>query len=100
MAIQYDRKQITAWLDAYTVAKARDYGQAVSDLQWQGDDILAGKVQGTRSRPYNVRVWFNDPDDDLWIESECSCPVGGHCKHVAALLLAGLTHVPRQAITG
>ncbi|SAL07049.1 SNF2-related protein [Caballeronia calidae] len=100
MAIPYDRKQITAWLDAYTVAKARDYGQAVSDLQWQGNDILVCKVQGTRSRPYNVRVWFNDPDDDLWIESECSCPVGGHCKHVAALLLAGLTHVSRQAITG
>lgn len=30
MAIQYDRKQITAWLDAYTVAKARDYGQVGS----------------------------------------------------------------------
>lgn len=72
MAIQYDRKQITARLDAHTVAKSRDYGQAVPDLQWQGDDILVGKVQGIRSRPYNVRVWFNDPDDDLWIESEGS----------------------------
>ncbi len=100
MAIQYDRKQITEWLDDYTVAKARDYARAVSNLHWQHDDILAGRVQGTRSRPYDVRVIFTDPDEDLWIETECSCPVGGHCKHVAALLIAGLTHLPRQAVTG
>ncbi|KVR74217.1 DEAD/DEAH box helicase [Burkholderia ubonensis] len=100
MTIQYNRKHITEWLDARTVAKARGYSDAVSNLQWQDGDTLVGKVQGTRSRPYDVWVWFNDVDEDLWVESECSCPVGGHCKHVAALLIAGMAHLPKQTVTG
>ncbi|MDN7675573.1 DEAD/DEAH box helicase [Burkholderia oklahomensis] len=100
MTIQYDRKQITEWLDARTVAKARDYSHAVSDLQWQDGDTLVGRVQGTRSRPYDVWVMFNDVDEDMWIENECTCPVGFECKHVAALLIAGLAHLPKQAVTG
>ncbi|WP_206956052.1 DEAD/DEAH box helicase [Trinickia acidisoli] len=100
MSIQYDRKQITAWLDSHTVIKAHDYAHAVSHLQWQDGDTLTGKVQGNRSHPYEVRIWFNDIDEDIWIESECTCPVGGHCKHVAALLIAGLAHLPKQAVTG
>jgi superfamily II DNA or RNA helicase len=100
MTIQYSRKQITKWLGSHTIAKARDYAHAVSDLQWQRGDTLTGKVQGTRSRPYDVWIMFNDVDEDMWIESECTCPVGFECKHVAALLIAGLAHLPEQVVTG
>ncbi|MGU7773710.1 DEAD/DEAH box helicase [Burkholderia sp. MR1-5-21] len=100
MTIQYDRKQITEWLGSYTVAKARDYAPAVSDLRWRDSHKLTGKVQGTRSRPYDVWVVFNDVDKGMWIENECTCPVGFECKHVAALLIAGLVHLPKQAVTG
>ncbi|MFX1689714.1 DEAD/DEAH box helicase [Paraburkholderia sp. A2RI-6] len=100
MSVFYDRKQITAWLDPYTVSKARDYANAVSELRWIADDTLGGLVQGTRSRPYDVRVYFHDVGEDMWVEGECTCPVEVGCKHVAALLIAGLPHLPKQAATG
>lgn len=96
----YDRKQITEWLDPYTVSKARAYANAVSELHWITDDTLGGLVQGTRRRPYDVRVYFHDIGEDMWVDGECTCPVGFGCKHVAALLIAGLAHPPKQAATG
>lgn len=45
---------------------------------------LKAKCEGSRSSVYRVEVTFNDtgiPDTD------CSCPIGGYCKHVVALLL-------------
>ena len=45
-------------------------------------DSLIGKVSGTTIHPYKVEVELNDR-----IYSECSCPVGGMCKHGVALLL-------------
>lgn len=101
MPVSYTRKQITDWLGSHTVMKARDYLHAVSDLKWQDDyTVLTGKVQGTRSRPYDVWIGFNDVDEDMWIENECTCPVGFECKHVAALLIAGLEHLPKQPVSG
>ncbi|CAE6868202.1 RNA polymerase-associated protein RapA [Paraburkholderia aspalathi] len=99
MAILYDRKQITAWLGSHTVAKAIGYAHAVSNLRWQDADTLSGKVQGTRSRPYDVRVHFHATDGYSPIKGECSCPVGYSCKHMAALLLASLEHLPKQPAT-
>ncbi|WP_429501185.1 SNF2-related protein (plasmid) [Robbsia andropogonis] len=101
MPVSYTRKQITAWLGSHTVTKARDYAHAVSDLKWLDDyTTLTGKIQGTRSRPYDVWVEFNDVDEEMWIENQCTCPVGFECKHVAALLLAGLEHLPAQPASG
>ncbi|TPQ37080.1 DEAD/DEAH box helicase [Cupriavidus pinatubonensis] len=100
MSVSYDRKQIAAWLDAHTLSKARSYANAVSELRWIDGDTLAGLVQGTRTRPYDVRAYFHDIDEDMWVEGECTCPVGTDCKHVAALLIAGLAHQPRPTATG
>ncbi len=100
MVIHYDRNQITDWLGSFTVAKARDYVRAVSNLRWREDASLSAMVQGTRSRPYSVRVYFHDIDEDPWAEGECTCPVGIDCKHVAAVLIAGLAHQPKPTATG
>ncbi|MFC4518486.1 SNF2-related protein [Cupriavidus pinatubonensis] len=100
MSVSYDPRQIAAWLDAYTVSKARSYASAVSELRWIDGDTLAGLVQGTRSRPYDVRAYFHDIDEDMWVEGECTCPVGVDCKHVAALLIAGLALQPKPSATG
>lgn len=70
--------------------QGRDYfeGGAVSGT-WRDGAVLSGRVQGSRSSPYRVQVVLGG---DGIAEAECSCPVGsfGHCKHVAALLLAWL----------
>jgi superfamily II DNA or RNA helicase len=92
-AVPYDRKQITRWLGAHTVAKAQDYVDAVSELEWDNDTLTAS-VQGTEPLPYEVTVDFEVDDIEPWLEGDCSCPVGYNCKHVAAVLLAGLTLAP------
>ncbi|AWV45620.1 helicase [Hafnia alvei] len=88
-SVSYDRTQVAHWLGHATLAKARDYSRAVSQLHWQGN-MLTAKVQGTERRPYAVVIYFHDKQNQLRIEGECSCPVGFNCKHVAAVLLAGL----------
>ncbi|KAF1010836.1 MAG: SNF2-related protein [Burkholderia sp.] len=101
MLVSYTHKQITDWLGFHTVKKARDYLHAISDLKWQGDyTTLTGKVQGTQSRPYHIWIEFNDVDEDMWIENKCTCPVGFKCKHVAALLIAALEHLPKHPASG
>jgi len=87
--IAYDERQIADWLGHDTVARARGYEQAVSDLKWD-QDLLEGKVQGTQRRPYEVSVQFFKDGRTLEAEGDCTCPVGFDCKHMAALLLAGL----------
>jgi superfamily II DNA or RNA helicase len=100
MPVSYDREHIKQWLDGQTLTKARGYQHAVSDLAWTNAITLSGKVQGTRIQPYDVRVYFHDVEDDMWIACHCSCPVGINCKHVAALLIAGLEQVEAPPANG
>lgn len=59
---------------------------AVFKQTLQGETLKA-HCQGSADEPY--RVWARLSDKGI-AEAECSCPVGsgGHCKHVAALLLS------------
>jgi len=75
------------------VAKGREYVHAVLGLRWQGHR-LSGKVKGSARLPYETVVQFYESQEGLWVESECTCPVGFDCKHAAALLLAGLEKMP------
>jgi superfamily II DNA or RNA helicase len=52
---------------------------------------LAGSVQGSADRPYTVQVTLARKSDKAFTikTSDCSCPVGYACKHVAALLISG-----------
>jgi len=97
--VVYDHAQITDWLGAHTVAKARSYSRSVSHVSWT-DNVLDGRVQGTDRQPYRVHIEFEQDEDELFVDGECSCPVGYDCKHVAALLIAGLELLPKAAPTG
>ena len=72
------------------MAKARAVGP-VSNVQWHGA-TLTGRVQGSEPEPYRTRVRFRTDGGTPWAQSDCSCPVGRNCKHVAALLLAELQY--------
>jgi len=100
MSVSYDRNQVNLWLSSHTRAKARDYLNAVSEVRWVSSKILAGLVQGSRSKPYDVRVQFFERSASDWIEGQCSCPVGFNCKHVAALLIAALPHDQKLPASG
>jgi uncharacterized Zn finger protein len=60
--------------------------ERIFDTQRAGMTIKA-KCEGSRSTPYSVEVMFDDTDI---ADTDCSCPIGGYCKHVVALLLTWL----------
>jgi superfamily II DNA or RNA helicase len=98
-SVFYDVTDVTKWLGERTVAKARDYARAVSNLHWENNTLI-GEVQGTQRYPYVVDVHFHDVGDELWVEGDCSCPVGFQCKHIAAVLFAGLQEKPSDTHPG
>ncbi len=64
----------------------------VHDLKRVNGDIITASVEGTDSRPYDVKIDLARPYD-----SECSCPhaaSGNMCKHMAAVFFAAF---PEQA---
>lgn len=64
----------------------------ISNLRKSGN-TLKGISEGSSGGPYRVKVTV---EDGAIVSSECTCPIGGGCKHVAALLLAYL-HDPVEA---
>jgi uncharacterized Zn finger protein len=81
---------IQRWVGEQSLARGRPYFQqgAISSPRRQGLTLKA-QCQGSRSAPYHVEVTLGASGI---VSGACSCPVGGggHCKHVAALLLAWL----------
>src|SRR5438067_12981202 len=64
---------------------------AIFNTRQQGMALKA-RCQGSRSQAYRVEVAFNNAGI---VSNQCSCPLGGHCKHVAALLLTWI-HDPEK----
>ncbi|MFT5535355.1 MAG: superfamily II DNA or RNA helicase [Burkholderiaceae bacterium] len=90
-AFPFDHAQLLRWLGPATLAKGRPYVRRVSNLEWN-NNLLRGEVQGSELTPYKTMVAFRQADKQLVIDSNCSCPVGLDCKHVAALMMASLEH--------
>ncbi len=89
----YTLTDITRWLGEKEVAKGRGYRNAVFSLEVR-PGWIAARVQGTASQPYQVRIHlWKEAGGHSAMECACSCPVGSHCKHVAATLLAALPQV-------
>jgi superfamily II DNA or RNA helicase len=76
-------------LGARAFLRGYDYVRrhAVDQIQI-GDASAKGHVRGTEPEPYNVQLQLTPGG----FASECTCPafpkINGHCKHVAALLIA------------
>lgn len=51
------------------------------------DTMLKADCHGSGGNIYRVRATI---EDDRIEEADCSCPLGGYCKHIAALLLTWL----------
>jgi len=81
-----------AFLRGYDYVRRR----AVENVQI-GEASATGQVRGTDPAPYDVSIQLappqpGSPNGQGGISSQCSCPafskINGHCKHVAALLIA------------
>jgi uncharacterized Zn finger protein len=86
------KPQLLRQVGEASILKAKSYlrRQAWTDLRVQGNAIK-GRCQGNAPAPYRVSVTF---DGDGISAADCTCPVGGggHCKHVAALVLYHRDH--------
>src|SRR5258708_26656758 len=54
----------------------------------QGDGFIEGRVKGSQSEPYKTSITLKNGEV---IDSKCTCPMGGSCKHVAALGIASIS---------
>jgi uncharacterized Zn finger protein len=87
--------QIRDWVGVTSLARGDAYfeGKAIDHARLQGTTLKA-LCQGSQPQPYRVEVTF---EAQGIASAGCSCPLGdgGHCQHVAALLLAWM-HAPED----
>lgn len=77
---------IIAWVGQDGVKRGAPYARnALSDLRRTGNTLKAN-CQGTAAWPYRVSATIGS--QGRVTDDSCSCPIGGNCKHVGALLLA------------
>ena len=93
---ELDAKAITDNFDAVTFARGSAYVQTGHVLRCDvGPDghEITGLVAGSRRDPYHVSLSIEHPRSrrDVSIFGNCSCPIGGDCKHVVALALAAVS---------
>lgn len=88
-----------------TLARGRSYqrGGRVQKLCKSADGELLATVNGTES--YATTVSLRCEKGKPVFESDCTCPIGGHCKHVVAVIaeylkaLADARDVPEASDT-
>ena len=73
--------------------KAYFEGGRVGRIDIESNDeaglVIGGDVEGSSAKPYRTSLTLVDDSGQWTVESdECSCPLGGSCKHAVALLLA------------
>jgi superfamily II DNA or RNA helicase len=96
LSTQFDATDLPRWFGKRDLDRGEGYIDAVSRLQTDAHSISA-LVQGTAGAPYRVQIDFRSGrGGKVDIDARCTCPVGHHCKHGAATLLAALA--ARQAM--
>ncbi|MBD8659745.1 DEAD/DEAH box helicase [Frigoribacterium sp. CFBP 8754] len=74
-------------------AKGRQYSREdrVRDITYDPvDQVVTGTVRGSAAEPYRCEIVLQPTrgEQSRPSRSTCTCPLGGDCKHVAAVLLA------------
>ncbi|WP_046771664.1 DEAD/DEAH box helicase [Jiangella alkaliphila] len=67
---------------------------AVMDIAWEANEgIITGAVVGSARQPYSTVAFVRPagPDNYVFVEGRCTCPVGFDCKHVVALVATALS---------
>ena len=85
----FTEDDVAKWLGVKEVAKGRPYVDLVHDLENDGESLRA-IVPGSASTPYVTAARLAAGRGSKGLISSCSCPVGSHCKHVAAMLLKAI----------
>jgi superfamily II DNA or RNA helicase len=91
-AMDYGENDILLHVGPRALEAGRVYQRQRRVLEFERDrDRIFAKVQGNERRPYAQTIAVTpSAAGNIVIHSDCSCPVGENCKHVAAALLEGL----------
>jgi len=83
--ISLTEEHIRKLADGSSFMRGSDYYDSgnISNPIRQGRE-LRGECYGSREQPYKIRVVLKDGGVE---DASCSCPRGGFCKHIVALLL-------------
>ncbi|ORE99043.1 DEAD/DEAH box helicase [Aurantimonas sp. 22II-16-19i] len=93
-AVTYSRDDVRRAFDEATFLRAEAYHRKahVIAFSWTGEGSLTATVQGSGRQVYSQTVEVSGtPQGRLRVTGSCTCPVGLHCKHIAAALLAART---------
>ena len=83
-------EDVHRWFNAHTVIEARRYQAVVQNLKI-GSDSLQAMVPSEGDKPYAVAFKFRkDARGQELIHESCTCPMGGACAHVVAMLLKAI----------
>src|SRR4051812_34006071 len=90
---RYSEKDILSEVGRKAFEAARQYLRDDRVLAFEQDDeVVSGRVLGTARRPYEQAIEIGEGvRGGISIAGDCTCPVGFNCKHVAAVLLFGLS---------
>jgi superfamily II DNA or RNA helicase len=87
----YTESDVAEWFASRELTKARPYVDLVRDVAIANDRISA-TVPGSARTPYVAQAYLSlGHSGQTLVVSRCTCPVGMHCKHVAAMLLKGIS---------
>ncbi len=78
--LRWDRADFAGWTSARYIQRAKGYLGKVKKINHLHENAIVANVQGTKT--YTTKVYLNSNGE---LEGECSCPVGGRCKHAVAL---------------
>ncbi|MDR1995959.1 DEAD/DEAH box helicase [Azonexus sp.] len=97
----YTESDIAEWFTSRDIAKARPYVDLICDLEIANGRISA-TVPGSARAPYTAQAYLSQSQSgEMMVVSRCTCPIGRHCKHVAAMLLKGVaTRQPTERVSG
>ena len=63
----------------------------------QNGALVTAFVAGSNKNRYHVHIFLQaEPEGHIFINGECSCPVGYNCKHVAATMIKAQTESPLE----
>lgn len=97
----FTEDDISDWFASREIAKARPYVDLIQELEISGNQVSA-IVPGSAKTPYTTQAYLSQGQSgDSMVVSRCTCPVGRHCKHVAAMLLKVIEERnPKERVSG
>lgn len=80
------RDYLTGWSGTNTARRAVGYVNSahILDATVDAADSVSARIVGSDFEPYETVVYIGKKGN---LKTECSCPVGGECKHAVALAL-------------